>query len=690
MERSKIGRNIEGNRPSEARAEENGRREMNLPPLLAAHLGRNEDGQPPRSSLTSVHGGRQSSINTGGNLPPNDPTGSVTPFVRWIEEYPLPNGLKMPSHIKAREVATNGAPNDRRDNSERSRKPSWDNDRGQRSRDKFSPYRGPNHGLLSSLSKSPREILATEKVAKTFEQPPRLPRRRLTHLVKDIKKKKEKVSDTQLGEQKEERKKAKPAETHVLMISRKSCNPRKRYAEEDYNKVGEITFPPVTKDKSLADPVIIKAYVSGRQVNRVYMDSGSSCEVIYEHCFLKLKPSIRSLRVDSKTPLVGFSEEYSWPLGEVPLEITIGEGLLIITKMPNFVIVRSDSPHNLLLGRTAMQQMGIVVSTIHEAIKFHTPKGIGTLLSKNSPQGPEKEQKIASKARQADKEDILSCVDAEENIVVNKQYPEQTITIGRQLQMKTKLKLQELLKAHTDVFAWTTAHITGVPRTIINAGATYQRLIDKVFGCQVGRNMEVNADEMVIKSNSKEEMLADIKETLERLRVINLKLDPKKCSFGVEEGRFLGHLITKQGIKADPSKVKAISDLQPPKSFSEIQSLDKKLATINRFLSKGADKMLPFMRTLKNCTNKEIQNGEAKRKEPESENAWKLFTDGASSSDGSVAGLLLVDPEGKEYAYALWFEFETTNNEAEYEALLEGLRIAKEMKIQELIIFIDS
>nr|GFB84465.1 reverse transcriptase domain-containing protein [Tanacetum cinerariifolium] len=73
--------------------------------------------------------------------------------------------------------------------------------------------------------------------------------------------------------------------------------------------------------------------------------------------------------------------------------------------------------------------------------------------------------------------------------------------------------------------------------------------------------MEVNVDEMVIKSDSKEEMLADIKETLERLQAINLKLNPKKCSFGVDNGRFSGHLITKQGIKADPSKVKAISDL---------------------------------------------------------------------------------------------------------------------------------
>ncbi|GJU50676.1 reverse transcriptase domain-containing protein [Tanacetum coccineum] len=81
---------------------------------------------------------------------------------------------------------------------------------------------------------------------------------------------------------------------------------------------------------------------------------------------------------------------------------------------------------------------------------------------------------------------------------------------------------------------------------------------------------------------------------------------------------------------------------------------------------------------------------EAKRKEPELGKAWKLFTDGASSSDRSRAGLILVSPEGKEYTYALRFEFETTNNEAEYEALLAGLRITKEMKVQELTIFLDS
>ncbi|GKF44395.1 reverse transcriptase domain-containing protein [Tanacetum coccineum] len=69
---------------------------------------------------------------------------------------------------------------------------------------------------------------------------------------------------------------------------------------------------------------------------------------------------------------------------------------------------------------------------------------------------------------------------------------------------------------------------------------------------------------------------------------------------------------------------------------------------------------------------------------------WKLFTNGDASSNGSGAGLILIDPEGKEYTYALRFGFKITNNEAEYEALLAGLRISQETEITSLAIFVDS
>ncbi|GJW55870.1 reverse transcriptase domain-containing protein [Tanacetum coccineum] len=89
-----------------------------------------------------------------------------------------------------------------------------------------------------------------------------------------------------------------------------------------------------------------------------------------------------------------------------------------------------------------------------------------------------------------------------------------------------------------------------------NIGATYRRLVDKVFSDQIGRNLEAYVDDMVIKSISTEDMLKDIQETFEKFWSINMKLNPKKCSFGVEECPFLGHLITKQDSKGRRSPPK--------------------------------------------------------------------------------------------------------------------------------------
>ncbi|GJR40951.1 hypothetical protein Tco_1216635 [Tanacetum coccineum] len=224
---------------------------------------------------------------------------------------------------------------------------------------------------------------------------------------------------------------------------------------------------------------------------------------------------------------------------------------------------------------------------------------------------------------QGDAKDILSCIDIEEKIVIDDEYAEQKVTIGRQLPTRIKMRLRDLLRAHADVFTWTTTHITGVPRTLIIGEETFstehqlnvfnhtEPVKQKKRSLAPERNEAVRTqvEELVEAgvlrevNDSEEEMLADIEETLGRLRAINLKLNPRKCSFGVAEGIYSGHLITKQGIWADPSKVKAISALQPLKTVSEIQSFDKKLAALNIFLSKGAEKALPFMKTLKSCTS---------------------------------------------------------------------------------------
>nr|GEW52887.1 reverse transcriptase domain-containing protein [Tanacetum cinerariifolium] len=230
-------------------------------------------------------------------------------------------------------------------------------------------------------------------------------------------------------------------------------------------------------------------------------------------------------------------------------------------------------------------------------------------------------------------------IDAEERIVVNDKYPDQTVVVVRQLPTNFKKKLQDLLRSNANIFAWTYTDMTRILRTIMvggksfntehklneykhikpikqkkrglgpyrskatckevdeltkarilqkfkdqtwvanpvmvkksdggyhqiqmakegedkttfftgkgvfcyrkmpfglkNVGATYQRLVDKVFSDQIGRNLEAYVDDMVIKRTSKEDMLKDIQETFDRFRSINMKLNPKKCSFSVDEG----------------------------------------------------------------------------------------------------------------------------------------------------------
>ncbi|GJT62132.1 reverse transcriptase domain-containing protein [Tanacetum coccineum] len=155
-----------------------------------------------------------------------------------------------------------------------------------------------------------------------------------------------------------------PAEAPILMLSQETHIAKSLTQENTDYRGKEIIFPPAEKVNNT--PVIIEAKIFGRKVGRVYMDSGSSCEISYKHCFEKLNPTIKAAKVDLKTPLVVFSGERSWSIGKVLLEITIGDAPLSRTETLNFVIIKSDSSHNMLLGRTSMQRMGIVVQRIHQ------------------------------------------------------------------------------------------------------------------------------------------------------------------------------------------------------------------------------------------------------------------------------------------------------------------------------------
>ena len=100
-----------------------------------------------------------------------------------------------------------------------------------------------------------------------------------------------------------------------------------------------------------------------------------------------------------------------------------------------------------------------------------------------------------------------------------------------------------------------------MPFGLKNIGTTYQRLVNKMFSKQIGRNMEMYVDDMLVKSKEKLAYLDNLKETFTTLKQYQMKLNPSKCAFGVASGKFLGFMVFQKGIEANPEKVRAILDM---------------------------------------------------------------------------------------------------------------------------------
>ncbi|XP_034202236.1 uncharacterized protein LOC117617090 [Prunus dulcis] len=138
-----------------------------------------------------------------------------------------------------------------------------------------------------------------------------------------------------------------------------------------------------------------------------------------------------------------------------------------------------------------------------------------------------------------------------------------------------------------------------MPFGLKNAGATYQRLVNKIFAGYIGNIMEVYVDDMLVKSRTAEDHLQNLSIMFGILKNYRMRLNPKKCAFGVSSGKFLGFMISQRGIEANPEKIKAIIDMERPRTMKDIQSLTGRVAALPRFISKATDKCVPFFKALK-------------------------------------------------------------------------------------------
>ncbi|XP_058189244.1 uncharacterized protein LOC131306832 [Rhododendron vialii] len=362
-----------------------------------------------------------------------------------------------------------------------------------------------------------------------------------------------------------------------------------------------------------------------------------------------------------------------------------------------------------------------------------------------------------------------------------------------------------------------------MPFGLKNSCATFNRAIFKMMHAKIGHTLEAYVDDLVVKSQKESNHLQELKEIFDILKLYKLRLNPEKCAFGISAGKFLGHLVTRRGIEADPNQIKAITDLRPPRTIKEVQQLTGMAAALNRFISKSSDKCHAFFNALKGKSRRSFEwtpecdsslaelkeylssgpllvkpkefetlylylavsahavSSALVRREGAEEKpiyftsktllpntpsklsfgrqisnrvskwavelanfdisfeprtaikgqvladfiaeltpadtaalnaptppdvaehssvtmpwhlfqgeTWRLNVDGASNSNGAGAGVVLVSPCGTLPESSLTIDFPATNNEAEYEALLAGLRSAIAMKVTNLIVYCDS
>nr|GEV95757.1 reverse transcriptase domain-containing protein [Tanacetum cinerariifolium] len=336
---------------------------------------------------------------------------------------------------------------------------------------------------------------------------------------------------------------------------------------QSFTHVKEITFPPLTANKGTGGQLVIEAEISGHAVHRIYVDGGTSMKVLYKHCFNWLWPEIKSQMVPVTTSLTGFSGETVWSLGQLRLLVTIGDAEHYTRAWMNFMIVRLPSPYNSIIGRPEIREIQALPSTAHGMLKFLVNDGIVTIRSTIPTQMSVPPLQEHLKTMQNRLKHI------------HPDFPDQEITIGR-TEYHDRLPNTNLISEKD------------IPLSDRGAGP----------GAHQG--------------NPSRDKKTGRGRDYARSILPRLVIQP-----GYAEGMFLGYMINLKRIKPCPDKTEAVLQLLTPQTIKEVQSLNRKLASQNVFISKSAEKSLPLFKTLKKCIKKSDFHWT-----PDAEHAFKQLT----------------------------------------------------------------
>nr|GFA18175.1 reverse transcriptase domain-containing protein [Tanacetum cinerariifolium] len=364
------------------------------------------------------------------------------------------------------------------------------------------------------------------------------------------------------------------------------------------------------------------------------------------------RPKIKKQLIPATTPLIGFSGEIIWPIGQIQLLVKIKDEEHSALVWMNFMIVMSQSPYNGIIGRQGVRKLQAGSSTAHEMLKISIEGGVITLKSSK-------------------------LVPLERAMVSG---PAETLSA-------TKPIAEERVKRSLDIFAWKLVDMTGVPRHIaehrLNVRDGCSPIRQKKRGQATNRNQAIQeeVEKLVVARIMRETTKAE--EAFKQMKQLTAELP--MLTAPMEKEDFIVYLA------AAKETVSAVLMTEREAKQMPIYFVSRALSGLELNYTSMEKLVLALVHASKRLKRPEEGSPDTlTEEEVELLEPWILFTDGPSCTDGSRAGLILTNPEEMEFTYALRFRFDATNNEAEYEALIARLRIAEQMGVKNLQANVDS
>ncbi|KAK1579729.1 hypothetical protein QYE76_016750 [Lolium multiflorum] len=428
--------------------------------------------------------------------------------------------------------------------------------------------------------------------------------------------------------------------------------------------------------------LVVSPRIDGYDFSKCLMDGGASLNIMYLETLEKMNLTKEQLK-HSTTEFHGVVPgKKANSLGSIKLPVAFGNVNNYREEMITFEVVPFKSSYHVIFGRPTYHKFHARACYIYNKLKIPGPNGWITVS------GDYKKARDCEEGEAAFAESVISgeelqgyraAVDPTEMQTTKKQISEQ----------KTSFKAAIETKKHDLV-----------------EGATYQRTMQRCLKDQIGRNVHAYVDDIAVMTRKGSDLLSDLKETFDNLRRYKMMLNPLKCVFGVPAGKLLGFIRYPHfqklayGVFLGSRKLRHYFQEHPMTVVSKAP-----LATIinnsdaTGRVAKWGIELSAFDINYEARTAIKSQVladfiadwTEAPEGTPVPEpEAWVMHFDGSKQHQGSGAGVTLKSPTGEELQYVLQIHFEATNNMAEYEALLHGLRIAKEIGIKHIICCGDS